>query len=192
VIHAARDAGRQVCFVGRSMVRNMPIARELGYLDYDDDQIVELGAVDGLEHDRIVIVCTGSQGEPYAALSLMAAGQHRQITIEPGDTVVGGRSTRSDTELSRSVPLTSALRISRSPTSPTSLSSPSTTNTVPTSCLSMIVKHSRTLALNVTNMSLRSSSSLGIDHSLHFAIRIQANDVLSTTPRGRLPVQDKR
>ena len=88
VIDAATEAGRKLCFVGRSMVRNMPIARELGYLHYDDKQVVELDAVGEGERHRVVIVCTGSQGEPYAALSLMAAGQHRQISLEEGDTVV--------------------------------------------------------------------------------------------------------
>ena len=88
VIDAAQSSGRKVCFVGRSMVRNMPIARELGYLDYDDEHVVELGEVEGVDRHRLVIVCTGSQGEPYAALSLMAAGQHRQITVEPDDTVI--------------------------------------------------------------------------------------------------------
>lgn len=88
VIDAARDSERLVCFVGRSMVRNMPIARELGYLSYDERQVVDLSEVDRLPRDRTVIICTGSQGEPYAALSLMAAGQHRQVRLEPGDTVV--------------------------------------------------------------------------------------------------------
>ncbi|MDP9406013.1 MAG: ribonuclease J [Actinomycetota bacterium] len=88
VIDAATEVGRKVCFVGRSMVRNMPIARRLGYLDYDDDCVVELSDVDRSPRDAAVIICTGSQGEPYAALSLMAAGQHRQITLERGDTVV--------------------------------------------------------------------------------------------------------
>jgi ribonuclease J len=88
VIDAAIETNRRVCFVGRSMVRNMPIARELGYLHYDDRHVVELEDVRADQHNRLVVVCTGSQGEPYAALSLMAAGQHRQITLEPGDTVV--------------------------------------------------------------------------------------------------------
>ncbi len=88
VIDAATEVGRKVCFVGRSMVRNMPIARSLGYLDYDDESVVELSDVDRGPRDAAVIICTGSQGEPYAALSLMAAGQHRQITLERGDTVV--------------------------------------------------------------------------------------------------------
>ena len=88
VIDAAVGAGRKLCFVGRSMVRNMPIARDLGYLHYDDSNVVELDAVTEADRHRVVIVCTGSQGEPYAALSLMAAGQHRQISLEQGDTVV--------------------------------------------------------------------------------------------------------
>ena len=88
IIDAATDNQRKLCFVGRSMVRNMPIARDLGYLHYEDRAVVELEAVTGAERDRIVIICTGSQGEPYAALSLMAAGQHRQISLETGDTVV--------------------------------------------------------------------------------------------------------
>jgi ribonuclease J len=88
VIDAAVEAERLVCFVGRSMQRNMPIARDLGYLTYDDRQVIELSEVERLPRDRTVIICTGSQGEPYSALSLMAAGQHRQVRVEPGDTVV--------------------------------------------------------------------------------------------------------
>lgn len=88
VIDAAVGVGRKVCFVGRSMVRNMPIARDLGYLDYADESVVEMTDVERMSRDATVIVCTGSQGEPYAALSLMSAGQHRQVQIEAGDTVV--------------------------------------------------------------------------------------------------------
>ncbi|HSK90041.1 MAG TPA: ribonuclease J [Euzebyales bacterium] len=88
VLTATVDVGRKACFVGRSMVRNSQIARELGYLHYDDDDIVELDEVDRLPRDGVVIVCTGSQGEPFAALSLMAVGQHRQVEIGDGDTVV--------------------------------------------------------------------------------------------------------
>ena len=88
VIDAAVELGRKICFVGRSMVRNMPIARDLGYLSYDDDDLVEMVQVDALPRDAVVIICTGSQGEPYSALSLMAAGRHHQVTLEEGDTVV--------------------------------------------------------------------------------------------------------
>ncbi|HVM15253.1 MAG TPA: ribonuclease J [Egibacteraceae bacterium] len=88
IIDAALAMGRKVCFVGRSMVRNMPIGRELGYLHYDDRDVVEMADVDRMARGAAVIICTGSQGEPYAALSLMAAGQHRQVKLQPGDTVV--------------------------------------------------------------------------------------------------------
>lgn len=88
VIDAALANNRKVCFVGRSMVRNMPIGRELGYLHYDDDDVVEIGDVDNMARDEVCIICTGSQGEPYAAVSLMAAGQHKQVKLAPGDTVV--------------------------------------------------------------------------------------------------------
>jgi ribonuclease J len=88
VLNATIEVGRKACFVGRSMVRNSQIARELGYLHYDDDDIVDLDEVDALPRDGVVIVCTGSQGEPFAALSLMAVGQHRQVEIGQGDTVV--------------------------------------------------------------------------------------------------------
>lgn len=87
-IDAAVGVGRKVCFVGRSMIRNMPIARDLGYLNYDDRDIIDIGDVERMARHEAVIVCTGSQGEPYAALSLMAAGQHRQVKLQPGDTVV--------------------------------------------------------------------------------------------------------
>ena len=88
IIDAALGVGRKVCFVGRSMIRNMPIGRELGYLSYRDSDVVEMADVDRMKRDGAVIICTGSQGEPYAALSLMAAGQHKQVRLEPGDTVV--------------------------------------------------------------------------------------------------------
>ena len=87
-IDASIAVGRRVCFVGRSMVRNMPIARELGYLEYDDADVLEMPDVKGLPRDQVTIICTGSQGEPFAALSLMAAGRHRQVELEQGDTVV--------------------------------------------------------------------------------------------------------
>jgi ribonuclease J len=88
VIDATREVGRKFCFVGRSMVRNMPIARELGYLSYDDADVVEMHEVEKMPRDAAVIICTGSQGEPFAALSRIAAGTHKQVRLEPGDTVV--------------------------------------------------------------------------------------------------------
>jgi ribonuclease J len=87
-IDAATDLGRKVCFVGRSMVRNMPIARQLGYLSYDDADVIDISETGRYDPRRILVICTGSQGEPYAALSLMAAGQHRHVKLVEGDTVV--------------------------------------------------------------------------------------------------------
>ena len=87
VLDAAAERGRKVVLVGRSMVRNMTIAEKLGYLKVPDNVLVDLKKVDDYRPDQIVMMCTGSQGEPMAALSRMANGDHK-IQIEPGDTVV--------------------------------------------------------------------------------------------------------
>ncbi|HLS04219.1 MAG TPA: ribonuclease J [Actinomycetales bacterium] len=87
VLDVAQEHGRKVAFVGRSMVRNMGIARELGYLNVPDDLIVSLKQLEQLPDDRITLVCTGSQGEPMAALSRIAKGEH-MIQLGEGDTVL--------------------------------------------------------------------------------------------------------
>jgi len=87
VLDVAQEHGRKVAFVGRSMVRNMGIARELGYLDVPDDLIVSLKQLEELPDHRITLVCTGSQGEPMAALSRIAKGEH-MIQLGEGDTVL--------------------------------------------------------------------------------------------------------
>ncbi len=87
VFDAAAKAGRKVAFVGRSMVRNMGIASDLGYLHVPPGVLVDLSAVDKLRDDQIVLVSTGSQGEPMAALSRMAGNDHK-IRVGPGDTVL--------------------------------------------------------------------------------------------------------
>jgi ribonuclease J len=87
VLDAAEKAGRKVAMVGRSMVRNMGIAAELGYLHVPEDILVDLKRIDALEDDKVVLICTGSQGEPMAALSRMANRDHR-IDVGPGDTVL--------------------------------------------------------------------------------------------------------
>ncbi|MGI5471204.1 ribonuclease J [Streptomyces sp. CA-132043] len=87
ICDAAHEYGRRVAFVGRSMVRNMGIARELGYLNVPAGLVVDVKTLDDLPDDEIVLVCTGSQGEPMAALSRMANRDH-QIRIVPGDTVI--------------------------------------------------------------------------------------------------------
>lgn len=87
VLDAAQAHGRFVCFAGRSMVRNMSIAAKLGYLRVPDGILVDVKNVDSLPDDRVVLMSTGSQGEPMAALSRMANGDH-PITVGKGDTVI--------------------------------------------------------------------------------------------------------
>ncbi|MEU8764544.1 ribonuclease J [Streptomyces sp. NPDC048659] len=87
ILDAAHEYGRRVAFVGRSMVRNMGIARDLGYLKVPAGLVVDVKTLDDLPDDEVVLVCTGSQGEPMAALSRMANRDH-QIRIVPGDTVI--------------------------------------------------------------------------------------------------------
>jgi ribonuclease J len=87
VLDAAEKAGRKVSMVGRSMVRNMGIAAELGYLHVPDGVLVDVKRLDDLRDDEIVLICTGSQGEPMAALSRMANRDHR-IDVGVGDTVL--------------------------------------------------------------------------------------------------------
>lgn len=86
VIDAAAKHGRKVAYVGRSMVRNMQIARELGYLHVPDGVVVD--KIDAAPPHKMVLMSTGSQGEPMAALSRMANNSHQQVSLEPGDTVL--------------------------------------------------------------------------------------------------------
>ena len=88
VLDAAVEHGRRVAFVGRSMVRNMGVARDLGYLHVPGEALVELKKALDLPRDQVVFMSTGSQGEPMAALSRIANGDHAQISVEPGDVVV--------------------------------------------------------------------------------------------------------
>ena len=87
VLDAAHQHGRKVAFVGRSMVRNMGIARDLGYLTIPKGLVVDVKALEGMPANKITLICTGSQGEPMAALSRMANRDHA-IRITEGDTVL--------------------------------------------------------------------------------------------------------
>ena len=87
VLDAAEKAGRKVAMVGRSMVRNMGIAADLGYLHVPDGVLVDVKRLDDFPDDQVVLICTGSQGEPMAALSRMANRDHR-IDVGEGDTVL--------------------------------------------------------------------------------------------------------
>jgi ribonuclease J len=88
VVEAAKKHDRLVGVAGRSMVRNVQIARELGYLDLPSSMLVEQRDIGRVPDRDIAILMTGSQGEPLAALSRVAAGTHRTIEAGPGDTVV--------------------------------------------------------------------------------------------------------
>ena len=88
VLDAAVTHGRKVAYVGRSMVRNMGIARDLGYLTVPDGVMVDAKALADLPPERQVLISTGSQGEPLSALSRIAQRNHHFVRIEPGDTVV--------------------------------------------------------------------------------------------------------
>jgi ribonuclease J len=88
IVDAAVDAGRHVAFLGRSMIRNVPIADEIGLFDVPEDRIMPLDELLKLPPEKTAIVCTGSQGEPFAALSLMAAGEHKYLSVERDDTVL--------------------------------------------------------------------------------------------------------
>ena len=86
VIDIAYTHGRKVAFVGRSMVRNMSLAGEMGYLHIPPNTLIDIDEIDDAG-EKIVLICTGSQGEPLAALSRMANGDHR-IRVGAGDTVI--------------------------------------------------------------------------------------------------------
>ncbi len=88
IIDSAVALGRQVSFVGRSMVRNMGIARELGFLRVADSDLIDIAAAEMMPPDRVVLITTGTQGEPLSALSRMSRGEHRSITLSAGDLVV--------------------------------------------------------------------------------------------------------
>jgi len=88
IIDASVALGRKVSFVGRSMVRNMGIAKELGYLRVDTDDIIDIGAAEMMAPERVTLVTTGTQGEPMAALSRMSRGEHRSITLTSGDLII--------------------------------------------------------------------------------------------------------
>ncbi|WP_445257514.1 ribonuclease J [Nocardioides aurantiacus] len=88
VMDAAAAHGRKVAYVGRSMVRNMGIARDMGYLTVPPDLLVDAKALADMPPEKVVLISTGSQGEPMSALSRIAQRSHHFVHLEEGDTVV--------------------------------------------------------------------------------------------------------
>ncbi len=88
IINSAVRHKRKVTVVGRSMLNAVKTASELGYLDVPENVLIEISEIKNYPDKNIVIITTGSQGEPMAALSRMAASEHKQIEIKPGDKII--------------------------------------------------------------------------------------------------------
>jgi ribonuclease J len=88
VCTVAEATRRKVAFVGRSMIASVEVGIALGHLTVAPDTIIDIGEIDRHPPERTVVVCTGSQGEPLSALSLIAAGEHKHVRVRPGDSVV--------------------------------------------------------------------------------------------------------
>lgn len=93
LITLAKQAGRKVVFDGRSVINNTTIARNIGYLEYDDSDVVSLKDVRGMAAQKVLVITTGSQGEPFAALTRMATDNHSSVRIKPGDLVIFSSKT---------------------------------------------------------------------------------------------------
>ena len=88
ICDAAVACDRKVVVTGRSMIQNTDIARKLGYLSISDNDLLDAYELKDIPPERVVVMCTGSQGEPLSALARIASGRHKTISIEEGDTVI--------------------------------------------------------------------------------------------------------
>lgn len=88
IINAAAMYGRKVAISGRSMENITGVAKELGYIQFDDNVLISIDEINRWAPEKIVIITTGTQGEPMSALARMASGDHKKVSIAPGDTVI--------------------------------------------------------------------------------------------------------
>lgn len=88
VAYAAETYGRKIAVAGYSMSQNIKIARKLGYLEIDDDMLIGIDEIKNYPPNKIAIMATGSQGEPSAVMGRLARGQHRQLDVQEGDTII--------------------------------------------------------------------------------------------------------
>ena len=88
IVDAAVKTGRKVAVFGRSMVNVVTVAEQLGYLTVKPGTIIEVEQMRGYSDEQLVLVCTGSQGEPMSALTRMSTGEHRQVRVGPNDYII--------------------------------------------------------------------------------------------------------
>lgn len=88
IFDAAKQTGRMIAVSGRSMRQAIQVALETGFLKFDEKQLIDIQDISSFPPHQVCILCTGSQGEPLSALSLIASREHRHITINEGDTVI--------------------------------------------------------------------------------------------------------
>lgn len=88
IVDAALKTNRKLALLGRSMVNVVSVALEQGYLNIPEGMLIEANEINQMDPEKVAILCTGSQGEPMAALARLASGNYRQVDILPGDTVI--------------------------------------------------------------------------------------------------------
>ncbi len=110
IVNFAVKHNRKIAVIGRSMVNNIKTSTELGYLEIPDNVLIEVSEIKKYEDERIVIITTGSQGEPMAALSRMASSEHKQIEIKPSDKIIFSSSPIPGNEKTVSTVVNSLIR----------------------------------------------------------------------------------
>ena len=88
IIYCAQQTGRKVAFSGRSMINYVTVAKELGYIDFNDEMVIDIDLIKRYPPEKLVLVTTGTQGEPMSALSRMAASDHKKVEVGFGDFII--------------------------------------------------------------------------------------------------------